>query len=255
MQFTYSVLMDFLPRFLIAGIVTYLFISAFSRLSLLTYERPKFILVHDTWISGYPARSRKSNSGGVNRTGTVSTHGPDGSRTQKITLFSGKDDFKSQGGILQDLQMILLGADIWLLLSIALSPFSTVSSLLPSFPWIHSIVLYSVLSGSLLIALTGTVVCRVRVSTGILAMIMAAASAAVVIFYFLPSMAWLNSYTPFFRIVVVYSTVITVCVAVYLLAVRVRRRTAFYVSAYSTIAVYLLSAFLLALNLFTTLVK
>lgn len=84
---------------------------------------------------------------------------------------------------------------------------------------------------------------------------MAAASAAVVIFYFLPSMAWLNSYTPFFRIVVVYSTVITVCVAVYLLSVRVRRRTAFYVSAYSTIAVYLLSAFLLALNLFTTLVK
>lgn len=264
MAFTYAALIDFLPRFLIAGVVTYFFVSAFSKLSLISYERPKFILSRNVKSPGipeyagmhYPAayRSRAFRANAM-KTGTVSTYGPRGAQTMNVTLFSGKDEANSRREFLKELQMILLGADMWLLLSIALSPLSTVSYVLPDFQGLNSMLLYSALAGTLLVALTGTVVSRVRVSARMLAVLLAVASVIVVALFFMPSMVWVNKYSPFFRIVVEYTTVLVVCVAVYLLSVRVTRKTAFYMAAFSTIAVYLISAFLLALNLFMTIAK
>lgn len=265
MALTIALLMDFLPRFLIAGVITYFFVSKFGKLSILSYERPKFILVHDRRISR-SSRSKRSISNPVPvrrfkkdgiKTAVVATLGYSAGRgnTMNITLLPPRPGTNPRLDFLRDLQMILLGVDMWLLLSIALSPLSTVHYILPAFSALHSTLLYTVLAGALIIALVGSVVSRVRVDTKLLVVLLALASAVTIALYYMPSMAWVDRYTSLFHLILVYTTVVIVCIVVYAMAMLLRRRTAFYMSAYSSIGVYLMSAVILAVNLLDTLIQ
>lgn len=265
MSLTFTLLIDFLPRFLIAGIITYFFVSKFGKMEILNFERPAFIVPRPDLYSSNGAVSRRSSrkiarsNSGSSRMKTVSVttigigNGAGPRETLNVTMLPPRKKISQRIEFLRELQMILLGVDIWLLLSIALSPAATIYYLLPSLSSAHGTLLYTILAAMLFTALVGAIVSRVRFNTKLLVALMIIASAATIVLYYMPSMTWVNHYSSIFRLILIYSTVLAVCIAVYAMSMLLRRQTAFYLSAYTSIAVYMTSAAILAFNVVATL--
>lgn len=265
MPFSLTGLLDFLPRFIIAGIVTYFFISKFNHIDPLRAEKPKFILVHDDEkfrrrpgkkdLKRYEAAVQENTPVTKSwKTGSVVTYGGGygNGYAAKVTLFRpGSNDFRPNDS-LNDIQIVLLSVVLWLLLSIALSPLGTIRTIMPKLTSYVGLMTYFALAVTILFAVAGTVVSRIKLDTKWMLAMLAGAAATTVVLFYLPSMAWINRFSTLGHIVIIYATALVVCVAVYMLAVYVRRRVAFYVSAYSSIAAYGISAILLGLNLILT---
>ncbi len=258
MQITLVTLVDFLPRFIIAGVITYFFISRFNKLYPLEFERPFIFLQKDEYRRGIRAYFRRKMAAfrlraemGGTRHAMVTTYGPVAgtSSSMGVTLLSKPQGNRKRMELVRELQMILLGIDVWILLSIALSPIKSIYYILPRLPSVSGTVLYSAVAATLFVAVIGTVISRVRIDGKITIGLLAGSAVTTVILFYMPSMGWMARYGTFMQVAIVYSVVIAVCLAVYMISFHARRRTAFYASAFSSMAVYAIWSVLMFMNL------
>ncbi len=254
MPFTVAALIDFLPRFIIAGIITYIFIAKFSKMAVLDYEKPEiFIAERRKLHSQLYGRIGSKLAGGKTSpatSGMVATYGPsvNDSYIMKVSLFGNDASGKRRHVFLREIELVLLGVDLWILISLALSPVSTVVYLFPPIRSISSALVYIIIAGTASLAVLGTVTSRVKFSKRNTTLLVLGTAGSAVAVYFLPSMSWINNTSLLFHITIIYSTVIIACVLAYIISSKMKRSTAFFTSAYSAIAVYGVSAILLFLN-------
>lgn len=261
MPFALSGLINFLPQFIIGGLVAVYFYSTFGKKSP-DRQTPEFILVRqaageETDQVEVPVKDLEEHSALDTVMQSYAGGIDDESTEQKLSeidhpsaLFTPyeKDPGDSRS-LLADAQLILLSLDLWILVSLLLSPVSRLTNLLPSVSSSYSTVIYLALSIALALAVLTTIVSRVNITRKSIAIMIAIGGGVTLAAFFAPSMIWVDKYSELIRIVIIYSAVAVVCIAVYALSTSLKKRTAFTTSAYASFTSYGLTAFVLFYNI------
>lgn len=268
MQIDLVAFYSFLPQFAAAGIVSIYFYSTFRKTHFEHSIAKKFLIGESSEPWGDGSGSDKETDQGNEETQLTAL---DRIMADYVSN-DGKKDTEDEGelllphskyrtpfvkpervsyGILGDTQVILLSLDLWILVSLLLSPINRISALLPTFPTGYSYIIYTILGAAIAIAILTTVVSRIKVTRNTLTIMIIAAGAITFGLFYAPSMAWLNGMNGIIRIVILYSAVVLVCMAVYAISTFIHRRKAFRASAYASFASYGITSFLLFFNLFT----
>lgn len=264
MEFALSAIIDFAPRLIIAGVLTYFFISAFDKMKPLEYERPKvFLSAASENAFGSKHRNHTptpSYSYGrllgsqLEDRASVVTYGSSFGKgsPQEVTFLHRTSNEADDHGFLRDSQMIMLAVDMWMLLTLLLSPLSSLDSLLPSISTGLVTVIYVSMGIALFIGVMATTVSRMRITTRSLVVIFAAEIVASIVIYMLPSMQWTSGLGLFMHVLVIYITAIFACALTYLLAFFITRRTAFYLASTMSLSVYIILLILFVTNFFSS---
>ncbi len=238
MAFSLTALISFLPQFLIGGLLAIYFYAYFRKLS--------------------PVAPISFNSDYYRISNSVDG-GEEISQDPEPLYYIGKHtDFNARAfqksSLIADAQILVLTLDLWIIISLVLSPSGRVAKLLPNLSGVSLTLLYAILGILLSAAILTTAVSRLNLSKKVVALLVSLSGAlTLVLFYYAPLMSWVHSYTSIFRLLVLYTAVIGTCFATYLIATFARKKTAFAVSSYSSFISYGLTAFLFLLNLFTSL--
>lgn len=251
MAFSLTALLSFLPQFAIGGILAIYFFTYFKRLSpfstitlnLELYKteadkttRPKF---------SYYNRTQGELDNLLAHSFGIPENSYFVAKKTKINLRK-----FTRSNFMADVQLLILTLNLWIILSLVLSPMSRVSTLLPSIPAMPSTYLYIVLSATLSAAVLTTASSRLMPRGKILALFVGASGVSTfLLLYYSPIMAWVNDFVGIYKFLILYSTVVVVCFAAYLVASYSRRQTAFLASSYASFASYALTAFLLFFNM------
>ena len=261
MQFDLAALISFLPQFVIGGVVAIYFFITFRKLSP-EEEKLEFLLAPPDGHADGLEKDRIEHQGGERSTldGLMESTLPEISGNSvsdaepSIATAPFSDFVHNTGGkgIVADTQLILLTLDLWILVSLLLSPVKKLNLLLPSLPSTVTYSIYVVLAAVLGIAVLTTVVSRISVTKRLMAIMLVSAGALTFAAFYAPSMSWITGINGLIHLAIVYSAVVIVCMAVYTVATYMKRKPAFSASAYTSFASYGITAFILLFNLFTT---
>lgn len=264
MQIDLAALLSFLPQFVVAGAVSIYFYS--------TFKNVKFRESPDVTLDLFITRTQQEGPAGSEENDIVQASALDRimqeysksqaqNEIEETMVEDGvpHSEYRSSYnhvpfvsyGMLGDTQLVLLTLDLWILLSLLLSPIRRLSSLLPSFPSGFSYIIYTILAAVIAMAILSTVISRAKIPGKVLPLLIVGAGAMTIAAFYAPSMTWINSINTIIRIVIIYSAVVMVCMAVYAIVSYLKRKSAFKASTYASFVSYGITAFILFFNLFT----
>lgn len=237
-----SSFLNILPEFIVAGVLAFLFYSEVERPMPKETGKLSFTIVHESGASfpgqqsvlGRMARflSDKTTSGKLGAAGTSAYRSNSGS------LFS----------VLSGIQILLLTVVIWILLSLSMIPEVYLQQILPVLPPL-GILAYGALAVTLGIALASTISMRFVLTNSRKIALMAATAIGVFLIFYLPALQWLNFYSLFIRISVIYGSLVAAVGAVYLFSTRLHRISLMRFAVIGTYGSYVTVALLLGWNL------
>lgn len=270
MHIDIAALVSFLPQFVIGGVVSIYFYSTLRNTrfretpdvttkmyldEVSTAETEESVMSSETQTTALDRimeEYAESQSSAVDK--SEEEHAVDEVPHSKYHSTFNKTPYISYG-VLGDTQLILLSLDLWILISLLLSPVKRLSALLPAFPSGFSYLIYAILGAIIAISVLSTVVSRIKISKRILPFMIIGAGALAFATFYAPSMVWINGVNGIIKIVILYSAVVLVCMSVYAVATFLKRSSAFSTSAYASFASYGVTAFILFFNLFSLVSK
>lgn len=257
MAFSLTSLLSFIPQFAVGGLLAIYFFSFFRRLSPfapVTFELGQY-KSNSAEKTPYEApkytRTRGDLDDLISRSFTVNRN----------VYFIAKKSMANIGKItssnfLAEIQILILALNLWIILSLVLSPFSMVSSLLPTIPMVPSQYIYMAMSILLSAAVLTTAASRLMPRGKMLALFVGLSGGSTfLLLYYAPLMAWVHSFIGIYMLLILYSSVVVVCFSAYFVATVARRHSAFLASSYTSFASYALTAFLLFFNMVALMLK
>lgn len=234
MPFDVEALLQILPEFAIAGIISILFYMVLNRSVEVTPSRPQFIVVRGDTVDELLAAA-----------GTES--GKD-SPAVNSTPFSSEGNSDALKG-LRESQMIVVTVSLWILLSLILLPTKDLNDILPQLPLNSYFIVYAVLAALFLISVVTTIVTRIKVTGFTLILLLIAGAGISYLAFYLPSMQWVNNYVVLLRAVVIYCASAATVFVIYFLSRILDKGHAVRLSIVGTFGLYAFTVILLVWNM------
>ncbi len=256
MNFDPNALINFLPQFLIGGLIAIYFYATFKKF---TPGGKEGLMFQATIPQVTPFSRSHPDSGGISTLDSSMSRSLHFLGATKgnvdYSLYSSPIDINyirannDRASFLGDTQLILLTIDLWILIALLLSPIKTVSQLMPTLPGFVSSAMFLLLASVLGIAILTTVVSRIDFNRKTLGILVIAAGGVTLGSFYAPAMQWVGGLNGLIHLVVVYSAVVIACMGVYAAATYMRKKPAFSTSAYTSFTSYGITAFILLFNL------
>lgn len=229
-----AAILQVLPEFAGAGILSIVFYMEFKGPLSGLIKAPEFILVRGDSIIPMAAVPVVSGS---------QSSSP---RYSEVTA-AGEDSMALAS--FKDIQLILATVSLWIILALALLPQNRLKAILPNIPFNYQIIAYGILAVLFLISLTSTVVLHIRSTRMHVAIILAAGAAIAYLAFYLPSMQWIAHYALILRAIIIYCSVAATAFGLYAISSIMGKSAVVKLAIVGTFALYAFTAALLLTNL------